>query len=76
MLRVNEEQLCSFPEVVMKAQQNKLGGYPACACTQTQSRLSDLPGIMVRTHTHTHTKDGSRYAWDENRMMTKKMASI
>lgn len=44
MLRANEEQLCSFPEVVMKAQQNKLGGYPACACTQTHTYLSDLPG--------------------------------
>ncbi len=47
MLYVNEEQLCSFPEVVMRAVQNKRGGYPGCVCTQTHWHFFDLPGIHV-----------------------------
>ena len=35
MLWVHEEQLRSFPEAVIKAEQNKLGGYPGCAHTNT-----------------------------------------
>lgn len=47
MLRVNEEQLRSFPEVGMKAEQEKPGGYPGCSRTQTRSHVSDLPGILA-----------------------------